>query len=72
MCLTLCGEELLSPRQTPNLEDRPSSVVRDSLFNKFAATIQGRSCSMYGGEERCKQGFGGETWRNETTWTTQA
>ena len=20
-----------------------------------------RGCSMYGGEERCKQGFGGET-----------
>jgi hypothetical protein len=29
-------------------------------------------CSAYGGEERCMQGFGGETWGKETTWETQA
>jgi len=28
--------------------------------------------SMYGGEERCIQDFGGETWGKETTWKTQA
>ena len=27
--------------------------------------------STYGGEERCIQGFGEETWRKETTWKTQ-
>ena len=30
----------------------------------------GRACSTYGGQERCVQGFGGETCRKETTWKT--
>jgi len=39
------GEVLLAPRPTPNLEENPSSTVRDCLFNTFAATIHtgGRS-----------------------------
>jgi len=28
------------------------------------------ACSMYGGEERFIQGFGGEKWGKETTWKT--
>ena len=38
-------EVLLAPRPTPQLEDHPSSAVRDCLFNIFAATlhIAGRS-----------------------------
>jgi hypothetical protein len=31
----------------------------------------GRTCGTYGGEERCIQGFSGETWGKETTWRTQ-
>jgi hypothetical protein len=27
--------------------------------------------SAYGREERLIQGFGGETWKKETTWETQ-
>jgi hypothetical protein len=34
------GEELLAPRPTPKLEDNPLSVVRDCLFNVFAATFR--------------------------------
>ena len=34
----LNGEELLAPRPTLKLEDRPLSAVRDCLFNIFAAT----------------------------------
>jgi len=30
------GEELLAPRPIPQLEDHPSSAVRDCLFNIFA------------------------------------
>ena len=39
------GEALLASRPTPNLEDHPSSAVRDCLFNLFAATLHigGRS-----------------------------
>ena len=39
------GEELLAPRPTFKLEDRPLSAVRDCLFNTFAATLHigGRS-----------------------------
>jgi len=38
-------EGLLAPRPTPNLEDHPSSDVRDCLFNLFEAPllIAGRS-----------------------------
>jgi hypothetical protein len=32
-------EELLAPRPTLKLEDRPLSAVRDCLFNVFAATL---------------------------------
>jgi hypothetical protein len=32
----------------------------------------GEACSVYGGEEKCIQGLGGETWGKETTWETQA
>ena len=37
--------ELLTPRSTPKQEDHPLSVVRDCLFNIFAATLHigGRS-----------------------------
>ena len=31
----------------------------------------GGECGTYGGEDRCIQGFGGDTWGKETTWKTQ-
>ena len=34
--------------------------------------IVGGACSTHGGEERRVQGFGGKTWRKQTTWETQA
>ena len=39
------GEELLAPRPTPKLKDRPLSAVRDCLFKLFAAALHigGRS-----------------------------
>jgi hypothetical protein len=37
--LSFYGEELLAPRPTPKQEDHPLSVVRDYLFNVFAATL---------------------------------
>jgi len=30
----------------------------------------GGACGTYGGEEKCVQGFGGETRGKETTWKT--
>jgi hypothetical protein len=35
-------------------------------------TEMGRTGGTYGGEERCIEGFSGETWGKETTWKTQA
>ena len=32
----------------------------------------GGTCGTYGLEEKCIQGFGGETWGKETTWKTKA
>ena len=31
----------------------------------------GGACGMYGGGERCAQGFGEETWGKETTGETK-
>jgi len=31
---------------------------------------QDRTCSAYSGEEKRLQSFGGEIWREETTWDT--
>jgi hypothetical protein len=32
----------------------------------------GGAYGMYGGEERCIQGFGGEAWERKTTWKNYA
>jgi len=40
--------------------------------DKIEKNEMGRACSTYGGLERRIQGFGGETWGNETTWETEA
>jgi hypothetical protein len=43
------------------------------MNNKIIKIIEmGRVCGTYGRQERCIQGFGGETWGKETTWKTQA
>jgi len=43
--LSFYGEELLAPSPTPKLENHSLSVIRDCLFNMFAATLHigGRS-----------------------------
>ena len=42
------GEKFSAPRPTAKLEDHPLSVVRDCLFNIFAATLHtgGRFCMI--------------------------
>ena len=40
------------------------------LYN-FGPNEMGGACSTYEGEQRCMQGFGGETWGKGTTWKTQ-
>jgi len=34
------GEEFLTPRPTPKLEEHTFSALRDCLFNIFASTLQ--------------------------------
>jgi len=46
--------------------------TRYSSSDKIEKNVMGGACGKYGGEERHIQGFGGETWRKETTWETQA
>jgi len=29
------------------------------------------SCGLYGGGDKCMQGFGGENWKKETTWKSE-
>jgi hypothetical protein len=36
--------------------------------DKFQKNEMGGAYSMYGGEERCIQNFGRETWGKEATW----
>ena len=52
----------------------PWSVLLAHYFSgdKIEKNEMDGACSAYGGEERLIQGFGGETWRTETTWETQA
>ena len=38
---------------------------------KIKKNEMGGACGTYGGEERRVQGFGGETWRKETTGETK-
>ena len=40
--------------------------------DKIEKNEMGGACSDYGGEERCTQGFGGETRGKGSTWETQA
>ena len=40
--------------------------------DKIEKNEMGGACSVYGGEERRIQGFGGETERKENTWEAQA
>jgi hypothetical protein len=40
--------------------------------DKTEKNEMGRACRAYGGEERRIQSLGGETWRKETTWETEA
>jgi hypothetical protein len=42
--IRIYGEELLTPRPTPKLEDHPLSAVGDCLFNIFAATLHIGGC----------------------------
>jgi hypothetical protein len=41
------------------------------IFINIEKNEMGGACSVYGGEERRIQGFGGETWEKDTIWETQ-
>ena len=40
------------------------------LGDHIKEEAMGRLYGGCGGENKCMQGFGGETWRKETTWKT--
>jgi hypothetical protein len=42
------GEELLTPRPTPKLEDHPLSAVRDCLYSVFLYNIAQNVSYTYG------------------------
>jgi hypothetical protein len=42
------------------------------IFYQIKKTEMGGACSMYGGEEKCIKGFGGETGGKDITWKAQA
>jgi hypothetical protein len=42
------------------------------LGDKIKKNETDRACSIYRGEERSIEGFGGKTCGKETTWKTQA
>ena len=49
------GEQLLTPRPTPKLEDHPLSAVRNSLFNIFTFTLHiGDRCSIHNLRAPCR------------------
>jgi len=63
----------------PDTMFRTQPIFFDSLCKQLNSSVliikkneMGGACSAYGGEERCIQGFGGETGGKKTTWGTQA
>jgi hypothetical protein len=66
-------EDLLAPRPTLKLEDRPMSAVRDCLFNIFVTILHeiGRAYSTNRGEEECIWDIGGKGRGKETTRKTK-
>jgi hypothetical protein len=54
-----------------NLGNQSVLLTQYCLGDKIEKAEMGRACGTYGGEERCKLGFGGETLRKETIWETQ-
>jgi hypothetical protein len=50
------------------------SVLRTKYYlgDRIKKNEMGGACGTYGGEERCIQGYAGETWGKETIWKTQA
>jgi hypothetical protein len=38
------------------------------IISRRVRWVEHVACGMYGEEEKCKQGFGGETCRKETKW----
>ena len=47
-------------------------LVKYYSVDQIEKNEMGGACSTYGGEVRCVQDFGGEIYRKETTWKTQA
>ena len=47
-------------------------LTQNCSGDKIEKNEMGGTCSMCEGEERCIQGFGGETRVKDTTWETQA
>jgi hypothetical protein len=43
---------------------------KNVTLNRSVYTEKGRAYHMYGKQERCGQGFGGETYGKGTTWKT--
>jgi hypothetical protein len=52
--------------------DEVTLLTKYHSGDQVKKTEMGRTCSTYGGEEMCIQGFSRETWGKETTWKTQA
>jgi len=46
-------------------------LTQYGLDDQIQKNEMGGACSMYGGEQRCIECFGGGTWGKETTWNTQ-
>ena len=53
-----------------NNERLLTCTTHQILFVDHFKNEIGWACDIYPGEERCIQGFGGETWRNMTIWKT--
>jgi len=66
VALTCC---LLLRDEAPGDWRVPKSVLLTKYYSgdQIKKNEIGGTCSMYGGQERCTQGFGGETAEKETT-----
>ena len=63
------------PPDTVTTTKSPShcfSYHHNRSSSSSSSSSSNSSTHIYGGEEKCIQGFSGKTWGKETTWKTQS
>jgi hypothetical protein len=64
--------KILGPERDMGTGDLWSVLPTQYCCDEIKENEMGAACTTYGEEERCIQGFGGKTWKKQTTLKTLA